>query len=166
MEALEESLHTRFIDRGATSAELSVILRVLRQLAEGLMELHADGIVHLDVKPRNALLDKDSNAKWTDFGFAQMRIVVSRTATGSASMRNTTDGVLTGALCSYRIGPFPWFYTMQEAHPRTWLQNFSVVPRCEPNVDRKGQLRLCAGYTLIAGCRVAIRLRMCTRLES
>ncbi|XP_042892630.1 serine/threonine-protein kinase RIM15-like [Penaeus japonicus] len=43
-------------------------VRYIRELASGLTYLHAQGIVHRDVKPANALLDSRGRTRLTDFG--------------------------------------------------------------------------------------------------
>ncbi len=65
---MDSSVYARFVKKGAAKADMRTLLRVLHQLAMGMVHLHADGIMHLDIKSLNALLDKDGNAKWTDFG--------------------------------------------------------------------------------------------------
>lgn len=63
-------------------------IRVARQVADGLACLHAQGILHRDVKPQNILLERDGTAKLADFGLV-------RTVEGTAL---TTDGGLLGTL--------------------------------------------------------------------
>ncbi len=48
-------------------------LAIIRQVAEGLTEAHKLGIVHLDLKPGNIMIDKDGQAKIMDFGIARVR---------------------------------------------------------------------------------------------
>jgi serine/threonine protein kinase len=43
----------------------------LDQIALALQHLHAQGIVHLDVKPHNVVLQEDGSIKLVDFGLAQ-----------------------------------------------------------------------------------------------
>jgi serine/threonine protein kinase len=68
MELMDASVYATFVKKGARRADMRTKLRVLHQLAMGMVHLHADGIMHLDIKSMNALLDKENNAKWSDFG--------------------------------------------------------------------------------------------------
>ena len=64
----------------------AAVARIGAQVADGLSALHADGIIHRDVKPGNVLIRDDGVAKISDFGIA-------RTA-GDATL--TQAGYLTG----------------------------------------------------------------------
>jgi serine/threonine protein kinase len=43
-------------------------LRIAFEIASALQFCHTNGILHLDVKPQNVLLDFQGNCKLTDFG--------------------------------------------------------------------------------------------------
>ena len=45
--------------------------KVVLQLAQGVQQLHALRILHLDIKPQNALVDQHGDVVLTDFGIAQ-----------------------------------------------------------------------------------------------
>ena len=49
---------------------LALVLRIARQVVEGLEAAHAVGVVHRDIKPGNVLFDVRGDAKIMDFGLA------------------------------------------------------------------------------------------------
>jgi tetratricopeptide (TPR) repeat protein len=56
---------------------------ILRQIAEGLGEAHAAGVVHRDLKPANILVDSQDRAFVTDFGVARSLLRDGRTRAGA-----------------------------------------------------------------------------------
>ena len=76
-----ESLAHRLKARG--TLELTEILRIGMQAAEGLAAAHGQGLIHRDVKPANILLEKGvERAVLTDFGLARAADDVSMTRWG------------------------------------------------------------------------------------
>ena len=63
------------------------IVRLARQLCEGLAEAHRLGVVHRDLKPQNICVDEDGNAKIMDFGIA--RLVRGQAITGAGVIVGT-----------------------------------------------------------------------------
>lgn len=57
----------RGLKRGGIAARFSIVLG----LARGLQYLHAQGVIHRDVKPSNVLLDENYNPQISDFGFSR-----------------------------------------------------------------------------------------------
>ena len=63
------SLRDIVAERGALPA--AEVATLVRQLAGALDATHRAGLVHLDVKPANVIVDEAGNAKLTDFGIAR-----------------------------------------------------------------------------------------------
>jgi serine/threonine protein kinase len=63
------SLRDEMEQRGPMSPE--EVVPVLTGLAAALDHLHARGLVHLDVRPENAIVTPDGDVKLVDFGLAQ-----------------------------------------------------------------------------------------------
>ena len=63
-------LQTLLDERGGLPAGLAAL--VLREAARGLDAVHAEGIVHRDVKPANVILGDDGSVRLTDFGLASL----------------------------------------------------------------------------------------------
>jgi serine/threonine protein kinase len=75
------SLHRWVKTYGKMPPQLAV--RASIQLLQGLESVHAAGVVHRDVKPKNVLSDDASVLKLTDFGIAQLE-ASNETKTGLA----------------------------------------------------------------------------------
>jgi serine/threonine-protein kinase len=74
------SLAQRIAARGPLGIDETVQLAA--QLARGLDELHARGVLHRDVKPSNVLLDAEGGAALSDFGLARAADSTRLTAEG------------------------------------------------------------------------------------
>jgi eukaryotic-like serine/threonine-protein kinase len=68
------------IKRGMGAADAAI---VLRQMAEALAAIHAEGVLHRDLKPGNVMLRADGTIALIDFGLAkQLELEAEITATG------------------------------------------------------------------------------------
>jgi len=76
-----ETLKKR-IARGDLSVDESLDIAI--QMARGLAEAHAAGILHRDIKPANVMLTKSGLVKIVDFGIAKMLNVTGPTRTGTS----------------------------------------------------------------------------------
>jgi serine/threonine protein kinase/tetratricopeptide (TPR) repeat protein len=50
---------------------LSKAVSIAKQITDGLIEAHRQGVIHRDLKPRNIIIDREGNAKILDFGIAR-----------------------------------------------------------------------------------------------
>ena len=63
--------------------DIRTVIRIGAQIASGLAEAHAQGVIHRDIKPSNILLGRNSTrTKITDFGLARAANDASLTRTG------------------------------------------------------------------------------------
>lgn len=69
---------------GAGPLDVKEVLRLSKQIAEGLAAAHAQDLIHRDIKPGNILLDESVNehVKITDFGLARTADDASMTQSG------------------------------------------------------------------------------------
>ena len=64
----------QFIATHDPSVEMT--LELMEQIAEGMRDVHAKGILHLDLKPSNVLLLPSGDIKIIDFGLAQSMVEI------------------------------------------------------------------------------------------
>jgi serine/threonine protein kinase len=80
MELVDGETLADTIRRGAVAADR--VAEIGARLADALSYVHAQGLVHRDVKPANVLLGKDGRVRLTDFGIARLVDAAKVTATG------------------------------------------------------------------------------------
>lgn len=71
-----------FIRRSGNLTEAKAVT-LARQIAEGMAEAHAHGVIHRDLKPQNVMIDRDGNARVMDFGIASSLGTRGLTGTGA-----------------------------------------------------------------------------------
>jgi serine/threonine protein kinase len=81
-----ESLRDRITKQGRMPVDETI--RIVSQVAEGLREAHARGVVHRDIKSANILLTDRDEAVILDFGLAKLP------ATGSVTQTDTFSGTV------------------------------------------------------------------------
>ena len=87
MEFVEGETLASMLRRGAVP--LQQTLQIGREIAEGLAEAHAHGIVHRDVKPANVMLTTSGHVKLLDFGVAGLDVA----STSGSQTRTMTPEV-------------------------------------------------------------------------
>jgi len=64
-------------------------IAITKEICEGLIEAHRQGVVHRDLKPSNIIIDRQGNARILDFGIA--RSVAGKGITGAGVMIGTPE---------------------------------------------------------------------------
>ena len=77
------------IERGALPEREALVIAV--QVAEALVQAHAQGVIHRDLKPANVVLTAQGSAKVLDFGLAHLARTVTDSATVSESLTETNQ---------------------------------------------------------------------------
>jgi serine/threonine-protein kinase len=67
-----QTLADRIRSGGGPGLPHEEVLRIARQIAEGLEEAHRSGILHRDLKPGNVMITRKGVAKLLDFGLARL----------------------------------------------------------------------------------------------
>ena len=72
MEYVEGMTLTRFLRDFDDDLSLDIIAALFADISAALVAAHSAGVLHLDIKPDNVLIDKRGQAKVTDFGLATL----------------------------------------------------------------------------------------------
>jgi len=127
---------------------------LLAQLAQGLADAHAAGVIHRDLKPSNILIDSDGTAKIADFGIAKgldlTRVTSTSTLLGTPAYL-PPEGPTDERSDLYSLGIIA-FEMMAGAPPfegRTYQEVILRHVREAPNLDRlPQQARQIVGWLL------------------
>jgi Tol biopolymer transport system component/tRNA A-37 threonylcarbamoyl transferase component Bud32 len=68
---------------------IETTISIAKQVCEGLVEAHKQGVVHRDLKPSNIMIDKEGNVRIMDFGIA--RSIKTKGLTGAGVMIGTPE---------------------------------------------------------------------------
>jgi serine/threonine protein kinase len=90
---------------GGEGVPLPTRLRIIEELARALAFVHADGVVHADLKSPNVLLDDGGHVQLTDFGLASTKQLTSSTEASLRSVQSSPTFVGT------------WEWGAPETHP-------------------------------------------------
>jgi len=66
-----ELIHGEPLSTGGSQLTLPMILSAMRELVAAIAELHAAGLLHLDLSPSNILIDERGAVRLIDFGLAR-----------------------------------------------------------------------------------------------
>ncbi len=88
-----QTLADRIRSGGGPGLPQEELLRIARQIAEGLEEAHRAGILHRDLKPSNVMITTKGAAKLLDFGLARLASV---DADVTQTQHQTQHGVVVG----------------------------------------------------------------------
>lgn len=138
-------------------------LRLLLDIATGLRDLHAAGIVHADIKPENVLLSDDDppHTRLADFGLSLIRSDESTPSSATSvgisieAKTNRTQGTLTYCAPEMLVNPYHVTMNVNElalvakASRRTDMYAFALLAwqlmaQRRPFSEVKGEVMLCS----------------------
>jgi serine/threonine protein kinase len=71
LEYCEHTLHQLFITIKHTSNKEQILRLIFKQILQGLVAINSKGYIHLDIKPKNILIDSTGTVKICDFSISQ-----------------------------------------------------------------------------------------------
>ncbi|HET6585526.1 MAG TPA: AAA family ATPase [Nannocystaceae bacterium] len=121
--------------RDAGHLDVPAVCRVLRDIASALAFLHARGLVHRDLKPRNVRCTSRGRAKLLDFGIlASMGVVGDIAGTPPSMAPETVHGfALDGRADLFGLGALAyWVLTGRHAYPARTVEQLEQCWRVRP----------------------------------
>mmetsp|Transcript_16852 Transcript_16852/g.14780 ORF Transcript_16852/g.14780 Transcript_16852/m.14780 type:complete len:214 (+) Transcript_16852:30-671(+) len=79
MEFMDSDLK-KYVDENRPISSLC-IQKIMKQILQGICEMHSSRIIHRDIKPENIFIDKEDNIKIGDFGISRTLKVSSKPMT-------------------------------------------------------------------------------------
>jgi len=163
MERLQgEDLATLILGRGRLeSAEQR---RLVEDLASALEAIHAAGVVHLDVNPRNVMRTADGTWKLLDFGLAQLRAARAADSQPVGTLRYLAPERLRGSFADARAdlyglsaclyaattGHDPFHDLPAAALPRAVIDRMPLAPRALADLPAQVEQVLLIGMAKLA----------------
>lgn len=96
MERLDGHSLRQKIEECPRGLPVSEAVRIARDIAAGVGEAHAQGVIHRDIKPENVLICRDGAVKLLDFGLAKAFSVDDAASASAATDIATGEGVVAG----------------------------------------------------------------------
>jgi serine/threonine protein kinase len=117
--------------------EWTLRMRIAQDIASGVSFLHAEGIIHRDIKSLNVLLDEHFKAKLTDFGLSRVKNEAQSFSTHHAGVAGTLawmapeltfeEGGCTKASDMYSVGITLWELVSRRL-PFQEVQKVATIP--------------------------------------
>jgi len=95
---------------------LQEVRRFLLQIADGLLAIHQQGIVHRDLKLANIMLDEENNIRIMDFGLSKSHLIATMTNLGTVigTLGYVAPEQITGVQVDHRVDIFSFGVIMYE----------------------------------------------------